>query len=51
MWSLMDSTERQNVRVGGRAVEWQKRQLDKHRDEKRREVKGETVMTKKRDLR
>lgn len=38
----MDSAERQEVRVGGRAVERQKIQLDNCRDEKRREVEGET---------
>lgn len=34
------------MRVGGRAVEWQKIQLDNYRDEKRREVEGETIMKK-----
>lgn len=43
----MDSKERQEVRVGGRAVEWKKMQLDNYRDEKRREVEGETIMNKK----
>lgn len=43
----MDSTERQEVRVGWRAVEWQKIQPDNYRDEKRREVEGETIMNKK----
>ncbi len=43
----MDSAERQEVRVGGRAVEWQKIQLDNCRDEKRRGVEGETIMKKK----
>lgn len=43
----MYSTKRQEVRVGVRAVEWQKIQLDNYRDEKRREVEGETMMKKK----
>lgn len=43
----MDSTERQEVRVGGRAGEWQKIQPDNYRDEERREVEGETIMKKK----
>lgn len=44
----MDSTEREKVRVGGeRTVEWQKIQPDNYRDEKRREVEGETIMKKK----
>lgn len=43
----MDSVERQEVRVGGSAVEWQKIQLDNYRDEERREVEAEAIMTKK----
>lgn len=43
----MDSSERQEVRVGGRTEEWQKIQLDNYRDEERREVEGETIMEMK----
>lgn len=43
----MHCTERQEVSVGVRAVEWQKIQLDNYRDEERREVEGETIIKKK----
>lgn len=43
----MDSAERQEVRVGGRAVECLKIQLGNYRDEKRRKVEVETIIKKK----
>lgn len=40
----MDPAEKWKLRVGERAVEWQKIQLYNYRDEKRREAEGEEIM-------
>lgn len=43
----MDSTGRQKLRVGGKAVQWQKIEPDNDRDEKRREVDCRAIIKNK----
>lgn len=44
--TVMESTERLSLRVGGRCLEWHKIQVDNYRDERREEVEREVMMMK-----